>query len=179
MILLRKTASILAIISAAIGVMQFAWGIFPTQSEEVKIDEKAFCDGGAVDRSRANLSYFFQIQGHHISVPERIYYAYDKNESVQLHKSAINGRILEIEGDQKKHSLAYHRNFLPFWATIWLYFVPLLVFASETTQTNAWRLRIFGALAAIIIASFVLTIVMGDAAMVNETTLHYSEIGDF
>lgn len=182
MILLRKTTYIFAVISAIAGLAQFAHGIFPVNTEETTIESKPYCDQGRGSDEQSfsnNVSYFLKIDGHHFSVPERVYKAYENKELVTLERSSLNGRILEISADDKEHSLAYHRSFLPFWVSIWLYFIPLVVFVSETTQESAWALRLFLFLSIISISSFVLSMFMGDSVMVNEASLSYPAFGNF
>lgn len=180
--LLRKTTFIFAVLSAVAGLAQFAHGILPTKSQEARIQAKPYCDQGrGIDEQgfSSHVSYFLKIDGQHFSVPERVYRAYEGEEIVNLKKSSLTGRILEISSDGKKHSLAYHRSFLPFWVSIWLYFIPLVVFVSETTQDSAWALRLFIMLSFLSIASFVLSMFTGESAMVNEATLSYPAIGNF
>lgn len=182
MTLLRKTTYIFAVISAIAGLAQFAYGILPVRTQEARIESKPYCDQGrGLDENSysGNISYFLKIDGHHLSVPQRVYRSYRDDEVVTLTKSKINGRVLEIAADGKQHSLTYHRNFLPFWVSIWLYFIPLVVFISETTQGSIWALRLFLALSVISVASFVMSMFIGDNAIVNEATLSYPAMGNF
>jgi hypothetical protein len=182
MALLQKTTYLFAVISALAGLGQFTHSLFPVRTQEATIESKPYCDQGRGVNDpnySSNVSYFLKIDGSHFSVPERVYRSYDDQEIITLKKSSLNGHILEIAADDKRHSLTYHRSFLPFWVSIWLYFIPLVVFVSETTRESAWALRLFLFLSVISISTFVLSIVMGDSVMVNEAMLSYPPIENY
>ncbi len=179
MILLKKTTYFFAIVSALVGLAQFAHGLFPVRTQEVQLEAKPYCDQGKrhiEDDINMDVSYFFKINGHHFSVPERIYHSFEEKDMLTMQRSRLDGRILNLSSDEKKYSLTYHRSFLPFWVSIWLYFIPLVVFVSETTQTHAWALRLFLFLSLISTATFIWSIIMGDSVLVNEATLTYPEV---